>query len=137
MIITLELVPVPLTDRFDAILPDGRILVRSRQPLFDGARKLAALGYDPETLIEARHRHSPIVAMRSTIGEAAKWVIEETNRDGLRRVQWSPARHGRRRSEYGPPGADEGSAKGNPWPRVQGASTGFYVAPGDEGAFDA
>lgn len=136
MMIQLELVPVPLTDRFDAIMPDGRILVRSRQPLFDGARKLAALGYDPDILIEARYRHSPIVAMRSTIGEAAKWTIKERDSGGLRKERWQPFM-GRPSSPGGPPGADDGLAKDTLWPRVQGASTSFFAAPGDEGASDA
>ena len=49
--IELELVPVrekaangATLGRYDAVLPDGQVLVRSRQPLFDGARKLLAEG---------------------------------------------------------------------------------------------
>jgi len=38
--------------------------------------------------------------MSSTVGEAAGWTVEETDRDGLRRVRWTPARHAPRRSEY-------------------------------------
>lgn len=129
MIIELELVPVPPSDRFDVIMPDGRILVRSRQPLFDGARKLADLGYDPDILIEARHRHSPIVAMRSTIGEAAKWTIEENDRRGLRKRPWR--QYGGPGGAIASPGADKASTKGGHWPRVRGASTDFYDAPGE------
>ena len=58
-VIELELVPVRgKSDRFDAIMPDGRVLVRSRQPLFDGARVLLAEGVPPETCIAVRLRGS-------------------------------------------------------------------------------
>ena len=90
-VIELELVPVRgKSDRFDAIMPDGRVLVRSRQPLFDGARVLLAEGVPPETCIAVRHRGSTIVAMRRRLGDAAKWTIEESDKGGLRKRMWKP-----------------------------------------------
>ena len=91
---TVELELVPIRGRpgcFAAVLPDGRVLIRaSRQPLLDGARALAAEGVPRETVITARHRGSTIVAMRSTLAEAAKWTIEESDRGGLRKRLWRP-----------------------------------------------
>jgi hypothetical protein len=62
----------------------------TRQPFFDGARALLALGYPPETAIQSRHQGSEVVAMRSTVGEAAKWTIKERDRGGLRKERWQP-----------------------------------------------
>ena len=71
---------------FAAVLADGRVLVRAiRQPLFDGARALAAEGVRAETVITARHCGSAIIAMRPTVGEASRWTVEESDRGGLRK----------------------------------------------------
>lgn len=89
-----ELVAVPVPARpghFRVLLPDGCELLRAtRQPLFDGARALAARGVAPETIVVTRHRGSPHVAMRSTVGEAARWTVEESDRGGLQRRLWRP-----------------------------------------------
>ena len=74
---------------FDAIM-DGERIVRSRQPLYDGARALQARGHDPDEMIEARHEGSAIVAMRSTIGEAARWSVTESDKGGIRRIPYQP-----------------------------------------------
>jgi hypothetical protein len=86
---SLELWPMPeKPGRYAAVLPDGRVLVQSRQPFYDGARKLLAEGVPPETVIEARHKGSSIVALRSTVGEAAKWSVEESDRGGIARRRY-------------------------------------------------
>ena len=54
------------------------------------AVKLELEGALRETVITARHRGSTIVAMRSTLAEAAKWTIEESDRGGLRKRLWRP-----------------------------------------------
>jgi hypothetical protein len=89
--ILLELTPVRnRPGRYSAHV-DGRCVVRgSRQPFFDAARALRAGGVPDTTVIEARHAGSATIAMRSTVGEAAKWAIEETDRGGLRRRPWKP-----------------------------------------------
>ena len=69
---------------------DGKHLVTSREPLYSSARVLLAEGLDPETVLEAQHAGSPIVAMRSTIGEAARWTVSETDKGGLRKRLWQP-----------------------------------------------
>jgi hypothetical protein len=69
----LRLVLHPINDRpgiFVTMLGERR-LVRSRQPMLDGARVLLAEGVAPETVIEAGLLGEPAVAMRSTVGEAA------------------------------------------------------------------
>lgn len=69
----------------------GRVVVQaSRQPLLDAARALAAPGVPPETIVTASHRGAAIVAIRTSIGEAAKWRIEESDRGGLKRRPWRP-----------------------------------------------
>ena len=68
--------------RYRAVL-SGRILCTSRQPFFDGARVLLAEGVEPATVYEARHQGSTTVAMRSTVGEAAKWTVTVSDAGGL------------------------------------------------------
>lgn len=90
MTIDRELVPLPASPgRYKATV-GGEELCRSRQPFYDAARALLAEGYAPETVLEARHQGSDIVAMRGTVGEAAKWTVQERDRGGLRRVPWKP-----------------------------------------------
>jgi hypothetical protein len=83
----------------------------TRQPLFDGARALLALGYDPAGAVTARHAGSDTIAMRSTIGEAAHWTIEEADRGGLRKRLWIP-----RSSWGGSPEMADDTAAGRPAP---------------------
>jgi hypothetical protein len=77
--------------RYLATLDDKAIGIKpTRQPFFNAARALLALGHDPATMLEARYRGSKIIAMCSTIGEAAKWRIKETDKRGLEKLIWSP-----------------------------------------------
>ena len=46
---------------------------------------------------------SDIVAMRSTVGEAAKWTVKERERGGLSRELWEP----RQSAHSSPPGVPE------------------------------
>ena len=69
----------------------GRIVVKaSRQPFFDAARTLLRRGVAPDAVILARHRASPTTALHATVGEAARWAVEESDRGGLRRRRWKP-----------------------------------------------
>lgn len=91
---SLQLTMTPVPGRpgvYDATLPCGLCVARSRQPFLDGARALLALGHNGGTTLTASNKGSAIIAQRSTIGEAAKWTIVETDRDGLRRRLWRPA----------------------------------------------
>ena len=105
--LTIVLTPVPSRPGRYAAALGSEELCRSRQPLYDSARVLLARGVPPGTVIEARHAGSAIIGMRSTLGDAAQWSVEETDRDGLRRVRWTPARHAPRRSGYASPLAGE------------------------------
>jgi hypothetical protein len=67
-----------------------RVVCTSRQPLFDAARVLALEGVPFDTVLEASHEGQPIVAMRSTVGEAAQWAVSESERGGISRYQWQP-----------------------------------------------
>jgi hypothetical protein len=72
-------------------LLDGVAITRpTRQPLLDGARALVALGYPAEAVVTARHAGSAVVAMRSTVGGAARWAVEERDQGGLRKCLWKP-----------------------------------------------
>jgi hypothetical protein len=75
--------------RFVATLNGMTIIKPTRQPFFNAARALLQLGYDPTLRLCARHQGATIIAMSSTIGEAAKWAIEERDRSGLRKVLWT------------------------------------------------
>jgi hypothetical protein len=96
MLITL--IPANLTSkgqRYAAVL-DGRTLCTSRQPFYEAARVLLGEGTDPETVLEATHH---FVAMRSTVGEAARWTVSDGERY-LRKVPWQE--HPSFGSETGP-----------------------------------
>jgi hypothetical protein len=69
----------------------GEVVVKStRQPFYDGARALLDRGFDPDTVICARWHGSPITAMQTTVGEAAKWSVSDSDSRGLRRQRWMP-----------------------------------------------
>jgi hypothetical protein len=57
------------------------------------------------TPLEAKHAGSEIVAMRSTVGEAARWMVEERDGEALRKTRWRPIGEGARRRE--PSGEDD------------------------------
>jgi len=101
----------PRVGRFAAVV-HGQEIVRSRQPFFAAARALLERGHDPATLLEARHEDDDIVALQGTVGEAARWSIRETDRDGPRRGLWQPAEKGapstRRGAENGRSGTGPG-----------------------------
>jgi hypothetical protein len=88
--LAIVLVPIPASPGRYAAWWGGAELCRSRQPLLDAARVFLARGVPPETGLTALHQGSDIVAQRSTIGEAAEWTIEESDRGGLRRRPWKP-----------------------------------------------
>ncbi|WP_454683388.1 hypothetical protein [Ancylobacter moscoviensis] len=70
-------------DRYLALI-EGEAVVTSRQPLFASARVLLERGVDPHTVITMRHEGSATVSMRSTVGRAAGWRVEEPDRGGIR-----------------------------------------------------
>jgi hypothetical protein len=65
--------------------------VVSRQPLYDGARALLDLGANPDALLTIRYagKDHDSFAPRP-IGELAQWMIEESDKGGLKRRRWKP-----------------------------------------------
>jgi len=84
-----EILVTPLgRGQFTARVGDRVILKSSRQPLLDAARVLAGEGVPPDTRISMRHEGSPHLALTSTVGKAAKLMVEENERRGPRFVSW-------------------------------------------------
>ena len=77
---------------FEAVREDtGEVVVRSGQPLYDGARALLEAGLPPGTLLTMRHVSSANDSWVPTrIDELAKWTVKESNRGGLTRRRWQP-----------------------------------------------
>ena len=65
-----------LKGRFVASL-DGRRLAVSQNPFAAAASVLINAGYDPDLPIAGRPAEANFDTLISTIGEAAKWTIEE------------------------------------------------------------
>ena len=62
----------------------------TRQPFYASPRELLRLGHSPDELLTASHLGSTTIAMRSTIGEAAKWTVSESDTKGLQRARYVP-----------------------------------------------
>ncbi len=59
-----------------------RLLCKSKTPFFTAARILQAEGLPDDTPITMTHEGSSIVSMRSTVGEATRWIVVETDTQG-------------------------------------------------------
>ena len=104
----LELALVPVGQgKFRALLGDLSITRPTRQPLFDGARSMLALGYPATTVVRVRHKGT--IAMSGEVGELARWSVEERDRGGLRKVLWKPRENAVSSDGGAPPAADEAS----------------------------
>jgi hypothetical protein len=67
------------------------IIVRSRQPVVDGARELLARGFDPATPLTMRHQGKAYDSVKlAPICEWAKWTYSEGERSPLKRQRWKP-----------------------------------------------
>jgi hypothetical protein len=76
-------------NRFDAMLEgETEVLCTSSQPFLDGARKLLARGHSPQTILVMRHAGSDDVALRGSLGAAAKLTVDEHN--GTVFAKWKP-----------------------------------------------
>jgi hypothetical protein len=81
----------PLSGGYYAACVDDRILTKQTlTPLLTSARVLLAEGFDPASPIEMKRKGSDIVALRSTIGSAAKLTVRETARAGPMFVRHAP-----------------------------------------------
>jgi hypothetical protein len=80
--------------KYTAVREDtGEFVVKSHQPLYDGARTLIEQGLPGDTLLTMRHAHLDMDSWTPTpISQLAKWTVWELpNRSGLRRAKY---RHG-------------------------------------------
>jgi hypothetical protein len=75
---------------FSASLGDDVVLERTSEPLLDGARALLKRGAHPGAVVTTRHAGSPHIAMRSTVGEAARWTVQESATVGPSFRKWKP-----------------------------------------------
>lgn len=78
--------------RFVAYLGDRPLCRPTSTPFFTAARVLLNEGASPDTPLAMRHEGSPIVAMRSTIEEAAGLTVVEENKKGIRVRKYHPPR---------------------------------------------
>lgn len=69
--------------RFEAVYA-GEVLAVSRTPLLSAARELQRRGVRENAEITMRHEGSEIVAMRSTVGAAARLTVEERDHKPIR-----------------------------------------------------
>jgi hypothetical protein len=56
---------------------DELLVGSSRQPFADAARVVLGKGYNPASVLEMKHAESDTVALRSSLGKAAKLTVEE------------------------------------------------------------
>ncbi len=88
-----EIEVVPRANGFFAAFVDGREVCVSRTPLLAAARVLRQQGTAPSAVLCMRHQGSRTIALRSTVGYAAKMGVDETD---LRfRPYRAGPRHGR------------------------------------------
>lgn len=95
---TVEIVFVP-ADKPGTYWPmfDGERLTKAtKQPFFDAARALLKRGLLPDTSMVSRHTGSNVIALQSTVGEAARWSVSEPDRGKAKRipyVAYAPSPH--------------------------------------------
>lgn len=93
-LLRLILVGVPVRETqsgspvFDATLEaTGKHVVRSRQPLYDGARVLLSGGVLPDRLLTARHKGASYDSFKpEPVGSLARWTMKEGREHRLQRV---------------------------------------------------
>lgn len=79
-----------LSGKFDGFIDDRQVVIGSATPFCDASRALLAEGVSPDAVIEMRHEGSSTLALRSTVGVAAKLTVEEGRRPYFRRHRERP-----------------------------------------------
>jgi hypothetical protein len=67
-----------------------RLLCEGKTPFFTSARILQAEGVPNATPISMTYEGSSVVAMMSTVGEAAGKIVHETDKEGLKLKRYRP-----------------------------------------------
>lgn len=67
-----------------------RVHCQSKTPFFTAARILQREGIPDDTPISMKHEGSDVIAIRSTVGEAASRIVEETDAKGPRFKRYRP-----------------------------------------------
>jgi hypothetical protein len=57
---------------------DDKLIVKSRQPFLDSARKLVELGYSLESTLAIYRKGSDVLALKLKLGAAAKLTVNES-----------------------------------------------------------
>lgn len=73
---------------------DGKRFCGSRTPFFTAARKLLKIDTSPNEPLEMYHEGKDYLALKSTVGYAAKWTIRENAWVGPIRVPYTAPRIG-------------------------------------------
>jgi hypothetical protein len=79
---TLNLTVYPLGRGLYEARLGSTVLCRSKTPFLSAARALLEANHAPETQLTMAHEGSDVVAMRATLGTAARLTVEETHRSG-------------------------------------------------------
>jgi hypothetical protein len=88
-LITIEV--THLSGGYYAACLGNRVLTKqTRTPLFTSARILLGEGVDPSTIIQTKRMGSETIALRATIGTAARLSVRETATEGPMFVRYAP-----------------------------------------------
>jgi hypothetical protein len=93
---------------------DELLVDSSRQPFVDAARVLVGKGYNPAGVLEMKHQGSDIIALRASLGKAARLSVEE----GVNGPRFVPLRKGLKPCVDAPPIASGMSAASEVTPAV-------------------
>lgn len=98
---------------FSVEVEGGDVLGQTRDPLFAGARMLLDAGYPPEAMVVVRNSwldHDSFEPV--TIGRAAKFTTEESDRASVRVRRFKPRQTVGRGGEFSPSGASDDARQG-------------------------
>lgn len=112
LMITIIVTPKP--GGYFAASVDGEHITTSTTPLLTTARKLLATGVDPNETLQMKHRGSDTIALRSTVGYAAKRAVRENETQGPLLVRYvTPGVGGRAQSQNSATGGAKCRRTGN------------------------
>jgi hypothetical protein len=80
--------PVPERPGYFEARLDACLLVRSRQPLLDVARRLLTLGHSAHAAVEMKYIGSDTVCLSALVGTAAKLTVEDDRLGRPRFRRW-------------------------------------------------